>query len=237
MESASVSVLLALVAGILSFLSPCQLAVLPGYVGYLSGATTGRASSRARTLSYAVAFIAGFSVVLIALGASVGLVGYLIYDYLPIIRRIGGAILIVFGLHVAGVVRIPLLYREAKLHVEEPRSGSYPTAFLLGLVFGVGWTPCIGPTLAAILLMASVSQTVGEGALLLTVYSLGLGIPFLVTAVALDRVGAFLRQINRRGNLVSAISGALLIAMGVLIFTNQLVRLSALFGAWVPFNL
>jgi cytochrome c-type biogenesis protein len=237
LEATTVPVLIALVAGVLSFLSPCQLAVLPGYVGYLSGSAAGQTSSRARTISHAVAFIGGFSIVLVVLGASVGLVGYLIYDYLPIVRRVGGAILIIFGLHVAGVIRIPLLYREAKLQVGEPRVGSYSTSVLLGLVFGVGWTPCVGPTLAAILLMASTTQTVAQGALLLTVYCLGLGIPFLVTAAALGRVSRFLRQINRRGNVVSAVSGALLIVMGILIFTNQLTRISALFGAWAPFNL
>jgi cytochrome c-type biogenesis protein len=174
---------------------------------------------------------------LIVLGASVGLVGYLIYDYMPILRQIGGAILIAFGLHVAGLIRIPFLYREAKFQVSKPRAGSYSTAFLLGLVFGVGWTPCIGPTLAAILLLASTTQTVLQGALLLTVYSLGLGLPFLATALALDRVRNTLRQINRRGNLISAVSGVLLIIMGMLIFSNRLLWLSALFGGWVPFNL
>jgi len=171
------------------------------------------------------------------LGASVGLVGYLIYDYIPLLRRVGGVVLIVFGLHVAGILTIPFLYREAKLRVGEPRPGSYPTSFLLGLVFGVGWTPCVGPTLAAILLMASATQTVAQGALLLTVYCLGLGIPFLITAVALDRVRNALRQINRRGNVVGAVSGVLLIGMGILIFTDQLTRLSGVLGAWVPFNL
>ena len=237
METASVPVFLALAAGILSFLSPCMLAVLPGYVGYLSGSMAGQASSRARTLSHAVTFVAGFSVILIILGASVGLVGYLIYDYVPLLRRVGGAILIAFGLHLAGIIEIPFLYREAKLHVSDPRAGSYSTSFLLGLVFGVGWTPCIGPTLAAILLLASTTQTVAQGALLLTVYCLGLGIPFLITAVALDRVGFYLKQINRRGNVVSVVSGVLLIGMGILIFTDQLTRLSALLGAWAPFNL
>jgi cytochrome c-type biogenesis protein len=236
LQTASVPVFLALAAGILSFLSPCQLAVLPGYVGYLSGSMAGQTSNRARTLSHAVAFVAGFSIVLIVLGASVGLVGYLIYDYVPLLRRLGGTILIVFGLHLAGIIRIPFLYREAKLHVGAPRPGRYTTSFTLGLVFGVGWTPCIGPTLAAILLMASTTQTVLQGGLLLTVYCLGLGIPFLITAVALDRVRLVLKQVNRRGNLVSAVSGVLLIGMGILIFTDQLTRLSAILGAWAPFN-
>jgi cytochrome c-type biogenesis protein len=237
LETTSVPVVLALVAGILSFLSPCQLAVLPGYVGYLSGSAVGQKTSRVRTLSHATAFIAGFSAVLIALGASVGLVGYLVYDYLPVIRKVGGVILILFGLHVSGILRIPFLYREAKLRVEQPRAGSYPTSFLLGLVFGFGWTPCVGPTLAAILLMAGTTQTVLQGALLLTVYALGLGIPFLVTALALGRASLVLRQINRRGSVVSALSGALLVVMGMLIYTNQLARLSGLLGGWVPFNL
>lgn len=227
---------LALLAGVLSFLSPCQLAVVPGYVGYLSGAAAGKAGGRARTFSYAVAFVLGFSVVLVALGASVGLIGYLIYDYLPMLRKVGGAILIAFGLHVLGLLPIPVLYREARLGVEATPKVGYVASFVLGVVFGFGWTPCIGPTLAAILLMASTTQTVGQGAFLLALYSIGLGLPFLATALALGRANRLLRQINRRGNLVSAVSGALLILMGVLIFTGQLQRLPSLFGAWAPFN-
>ena len=236
METNGVSAALALLAGVLSFLSPCQLAVVPGYVGYLSGSAAGKTSSRTRTFSYALAFVLGFSVVLIALGASVGLVGYLIYDLLPVLRKVGGAILIVFGLHTLGLIQIPLLYREAKLGTGVVPKTGYAASFVLGVVFGVGWTPCIGPTLAAILLMASTTQTVGQGALLLTLYSIGLGVPFLATALALGSASQILRQVNRRGNLVSIASGVLLIVMGMLLFTNQLQRLSGLFGGWAPFN-
>ncbi len=237
MDTVSVPVFLALAAGILSFLSPCQLAVLPGYVGYLSGSMAGQASSRGRTLTHAIAFVAGFSLVLIVLGASVGLVGYLVSDYQPLLKRVGGVLVIVLGLHLAGIIRIPLLYREAKFEGPSLRSSRYSASFLLGLVFGVGWTPCIGPTLGAIMVLAGTTATVAQGAALLTVYCLGLAIPFLITAVALDRVRPFLKQINRRGNLISVASGFLVIGMGILIFTDQLTRLSALFGAWAPFNL
>lgn len=237
METDSIPALLAFAAGVLSFLSPCQLAVVPGFVGYLSGAAAGGSASRARTVSHALAFVLGFSVVLIALGASVGLVGYLIYDYLPVLRRVGGVVLIVFGLHVLGILVVPFLDREAKLGVDPAARRGYSAAFLLGLVFGFGWTPCVGPTLAAILLLASTTQTVGQGALLLTLYSVGLGLPYLATALALGTASRVLRRVNRRGNLVSVASGALLIVMGVLLFTGRLTWLASAFGGATPLGL
>lgn len=235
LEPESISILLAFAAGVLSFLSPCQLAVVPGFVGYLSGSTSGEEASRARTVGYAAAFVLGFAVVFVALGTSVGLVGYLAYDYLPVLRKIGGVVLIIFGLHTMGLLTIPFLYREVRLHVVPAKAG-YPASFLLGLAFGVGWTPCIGLTLAGILLLASSSTTVAHGALLLAVYSAGLGLPFLGTALALDQVNGLFRRINSRGNLVSLASGLMLIGMGMLVYTNQMVRLPALFGGWSLFN-
>jgi cytochrome c-type biogenesis protein len=237
LEPDGVPILIAFAAGILSFLSPCQLAVVPGFVGHLSKTASGEASSRARTVSHAVAFVLGFSAVFVVLGASVGLVGYLLYDYLPILRKVGGVVLIVFGLQAIGVLTIPFLYREARVQVSTGRRSGYLSSLLLGLAFGIGWTPCIGLTLAGILLLASSSQTAAQGALLLMVYSLGLGLPFLGTALALGRASRLLRRINRRGNLVSMASGALLVGMGMLVYTNQIARLPALFGGWAPFSL
>lgn len=237
MDATGVPVLIAFVAGVLSFLSPCQLAVVPAYVGYLSGSAVGVAGSRARTVGHAAIFVAGFSLVFILLGASVGLVGYLVYDYVPLLRRVGGLVLIVFGLHFLGLLKIPLLYREAKLGLAPSPKRGLGASLLLGVVFGVGWTPCIGPTLAAILLLASATQTVGQGAALLAVYSVGLGVPFLATAFALESASRLLRRINRHGNVVTLVSGVLLILMGILIFTNRVQQLSGLFGGWVPFNL
>lgn len=239
MEIQGVAASLALLAGILSFLSPCLLPLVPGYVGYMSGRVAGANVSRGRVLSHAVSFVLGFSIVLVLLGASVGLVGYLVYDYMPLIRRIGGVVLIVFGLNMAGLIRIPILYREARLEAHPSRPGTYPASFLLGTVFGLGWTPCIGPTLAAILLLAGTSQTVAQGALLLAVYSAGLGIPFIVTALALGRAKDFISRLNRRGNVVSWASGVLLIAMGIMVYTDVIARMPAIFTFmnWVPFNL
>lgn len=240
MEPVGVSVAIAFAAGLLSFISPCQLAVVPGYVGYLSGAvanSTGGTATRGRTIGHALAFILGFTAVFVALGASVGLFGYLLQDYLPIVRRVGGVIVVLLGLHLAGILPLPFLYRELRL--EQPtstRRGYLPSLFL-GFFFGVGWTPCIGPTLAAILLLAGTTQTVGHGAGLLLVYSLGLGVPFLATALALGSASRLIRRLNRHGNVVSVVSGILLIIMGVLLFTDQLARLPALLGGWTPLGL
>lgn len=230
MEVGDLGVLLAFVAGVLSFVSPCHLPLVPVYVGYISGSAP---QGRGATLAHALLLVLGFSVVLVLLGASVGLVGYLLWEHMRLIRRVGGIVLIVLGLHLAGIVRIPFLYREVRFEMSRPARLGYPMSFLLGIIFGVGWTPCVGPILAGILLLASTTQTVGQGAFLLAVYSLGLGLPFLLTALSLGSASGVVKRLNRYGNAVSAASGVLLILMGMLIYTNRLQQLAALFN-WVP---
>ena len=227
MEGQSLNLLVAFGAGILSFASPCVLPLVPIYLGYLGGAAVGdEARSRGKTVAHALAFVLGFSLVFVVLGASVGLVGYALYRHLPVIVRVGGVLLVVLGLHLTGLVKIPFLYMEKRIQVKQQAKGTYWASFLVGMVFAFGWTPCVGPILSGILLLASVTQTVGRGALLLAAYSLGLGLPFLLTALALSLATRWLKRLNRYMNAVSVVAGAFLIIAGVLLFTGLFDRLS-----------
>ncbi len=225
-----VSVGLALAAGLLSFLSPCVLPLVPAYIGYLSGrGIEDEAVERSRTFLHALAFVFGFGSIFVLLGASVGLIGYVVQDWLPWLRRIGGVFLVVLGLGTLGVIRIPFLYMEKRIHVEARPEWGYFSSFLVGAAFGAGWTPCIGATLAAILFLAAQSQTVLQGAFLLSVYTLGLGVPFLLVALGLERARDVLRRLNRRMGLINTISGLFLILMGIVVYTNLIGKLNAYF--------
>ena len=234
MESLDVTLLAALGAGILSFVSPCVLPLVPVYIGYVSGATTGQPEGRARAaaLWQSLLFVLGFSAVFVVLGASAGLLGAGLNEYLPLLRQAGGVLLVIFGLHIMGVFTIPLLHYDRRLDYR-PTSVGGITAILVGMVFALGWTPCVGPILAAILLLASDSATAGQGALLLAVYSLGLGIPFLLTALALGSANRLLKRMNRYYHAIEVVSGLFLILLGVLLFTNTVARLAGFFY-WVP---
>jgi cytochrome c-type biogenesis protein len=234
LDSSGVPLLAALGAGVLSFISPCVLPLVPVYISYLSGTAAGQqdAGGRAATVWQALLFVLGFSAVFIILGASAGLLGSGLNQYLPVLRQVGGILLVVFGLHVMGAITIPLLYREKRLDYQPVTRGG-GTSFVVGMVFALGWTPCVGPILAAILLLASDSATVGQGALLLAVYSMGLGLPFLATALALGSVTRVLKRLNRYYHAIEVVSGLFLIVLGVLLFTNTLQRLAGLFN-WVP---
>lgn len=234
LDSAGVSLLAALGAGVLSFISPCVLPLVPVYIGYLSGTVAGQEEGRGRaaTVWQALLFVLGFSTVFVVLGASAGLLGNGLNEYLPLLRQVGGLLLVVFGLHVMGVIKIPMLYREKRLDYQPVTRGG-AASFVVGMVFALGWTPCVGPILAAILLLASDSATVGQGALLLAVYSIGLGLPFLATALALGSATRLLKRLNRYYHAIEIVSGVFLIVLGVLLFTNTLQRLAGLFY-WVP---
>lgn len=236
MAPEDINLLIAFVAGVLSFLSPCVLPLVPAYIGFLSGASLAEASRQRRTaLTQAAGFVLGFGLVFTLLGASVGLIGYALYDALPLIRQVGGLLLIILGLQMVGILKIPALYQTRQFHYLPTGPMSYLTAILVGIFFAAGWTPCVGPVLAGILLLASTTQTVGQGAILLALYSLGLGLPFILAALALDRVSQYLKRLNRYGHLVEWISGGLLIIMGILLLTNLLARLSAYLNFdWKP---
>jgi len=222
--------LAAFVAGILSFLSPCVLPLVPGYVSLISGssveelATDNRRVLRSVMLHSAM-FIMGFSIVFILLGAIATTLGQMTRQFYPILTRVAGVIIIVFGLHLTGLLKLKWLYADKRMH--EVKGGSSPWgAFVVGFAFAFGWTPCIGPILATILAFAASEDTVLRGVMLLTVYSLGLAVPFLLTSLGVDRFLAFYGRFRRHLHAVEVTSGVLLIAIGLLIVMRQLTILS-----------
>ncbi|MBI4302192.1 MAG: sulfite exporter TauE/SafE family protein [Chloroflexi bacterium] len=230
METESVSLVAAFAAGLLSFISPCILPLVPAYIGHLTGSAVSSTSgfSHRRGFFHALAFVCGFSLVFIALGVLVGLAGSLMVAYMPTLRKAAGVVLVLLGLQVTGLFQIPFLLRERRLSHPEIKMG-YFHSLLVGITFSLGWTPCVGVILGGILTLAATSGTAAQGAYLLSIYSLGLGIPFLAAGLALGPVARYLKRINRYLRFVSVISGLLLIGVGVLIFTNSLVRLNQYF--------
>jgi cytochrome c-type biogenesis protein len=228
----SVSVLAAFAAGIVSFLSPCVLPLVPGYISIVSGISLEQLQSEERdsgltrlVVFNSLFFIVGFSVTFISLGASATFLGQFIMAQLGVLYRLAGMVIIIFGLHLTGLVKIPFLYQDKRFHnVDKPR-GMFG-AFVLGLAFAFGWTPCLGPILAGILTFASTKETVGEGILLLTVYSAGLGLPFLLTSLGLNKFLSFYGRFKKHFHTVEVVSGVLVITVGVLILTNNFTRLS-----------
>lgn len=219
--------LFAFVAGIISFTSPCCLPLLPGYVSFISGlpvSELGPTRTRAVTLRAAMLFVAGFTLVFTTLGLVAGLFGSLLARDLPVIIRIAGVGIIIFGLAMAGVLRIPLLYRERRFALHRLSSGPR-AAFGVGMAFAAGWTPCIGPVLATILATAAATGTAWWGALLLVLYSLGLGVPFVGLALGLNRARGSLGWLRRHGRAVEVVGGLLLVGVGVLFIS----------GAWRSF--
>ena len=222
--------LAAFVAGLLSFLSPCVLPLVPGYVSLISGATVEDLQSNDRrmlgtVMLHSLTFIGGFSVVFIALGAVATGIGQFANEYHNLLAKAAGIIVIVFGLHLTGLLKIKALYADKRLH--DVKGGSSALgSFAVGFAFAFGWTPCIGPILATILVFAGAQETVIKGVLLLAIYSLGLAVPFLLTSLGVDRFLGFYTRFRRHLHTVEVISGVMLIAVGVLIFMNNLKLLS-----------
>ncbi|HOC14378.1 MAG TPA: cytochrome c biogenesis protein CcdA [Propionicimonas sp.] len=236
-----VGLAVAFIAGVASFASPCCLPMVPVWVSYVVGAnpTPGRAA-RSVALRQSLAFVAGFTVVFVALWASLGLVGYALRDQAALLRQIGGAVLIIMGLHVAGLISIPVLGRSMGLDagrlVKRRADGtvaqqgpSLGRSLLFGVVFAAGWTPCVGPTLGAIIGMASLRSSFAQGTLLLLVFALGLGLPFVLVALGADAVRRRLAWFTAHEAVVSVVTGVLLMIVGFLMITNLLVRLSQFF--------
>jgi cytochrome c-type biogenesis protein len=232
-----VTLLAAFAAGFLSFISPCVLPLIPGYISFVSGATLedmrGQASARRQVLIRSVAFVLGFSLVFIALGASATAIGRFIFDKQPILSKIAGALIILFGLHMMGVFRLAFLDNEKRAQTQRKPAGPLG-ALLVGVAFAFGWTPCIGPILAGILVIAGSQETIGQGVLLLAVYSLGLGVPFLLTSIAIDRFFAVAAAIRRHYKAIEMTSGGLLVAIGLLIFTGQLTVIVRYLEPYLP---
>ncbi len=217
-------------AGLLSFLSPCVLPLVPPYLTFIAGTTieevaTQRESRAQRDVFIAaVLFVAGFSTVFVALGATASVFGQVLREHLAVLSLLAGAVIILMGLHFLGVFRFAVMYREARLEVNRP-IGLWG-AYVMGLAFAFGWTPCIGPILAAILAVAASQETLGKGAGLLAVYSLGLGVPFLLAALAIEPCMGFLKRFKKHFGVVERIVGVLLILTGIMFLTGSLQNLS-----------
>lgn len=227
----SVSIGLAFLAGLASFLSPCVFSLVPAYVGYLSGRSLAAgeqpaARSRWETVSHGVAFVSGFAVVFIALGLAASAIGQLLYDLRPLLSKAGGVVVILFGLHMAHVLRIPLLEYDLRPQSPVDAQRSYLSSALLGVFFSAGWSPCVGPVLGAILTLALNEGSLSQGAMLLSSYSLGLAIPFLAAAVAIGWVTQILKRYGKVMHSVEVIMGIVLVVVGVMLFLGTFQQLS-----------
>ena len=234
---------MAFLAGILSFLSPCVLPLVPSYVSYITGVSFENLTStedqkriRFLTLTNSLAFVSGFSVVFISLGASSSFVGHLLYKYQDWIRIIGGILVIIFGLFISGILKLDFLIRERKFHPQGKPSG-YFGSFIIGMTFAAAWTPCIGPILGTILLYAASEGSASYGLKLLFFYSLGLALPFLLSSLAINTFLSYSKIIYRFMRPIMLLSGLLLIIFGILLLSNKIREISRFFPDFgIPFH-
>ncbi len=225
----NVPLLVAFSAGLLSFLSPCVLPLVPVYLASLYGPEifeTKTKRFRMPVFLHALTFVIGFSVVFTLFGAGAGLVGFALSAYITVIRQIAGILLIVFGAFLLASLKVPWLNFEKRLAPSQGTTIGYLRSFFTGGIFSLAWTPCIGPILAGILTLAMGSETAGQGAYLLAIYSLGLGLPFLVVGAAFDSITPLLRRIHRYSVIIYIVSGVLLIIVGILILANKMIWFS-----------
>lgn len=242
MNTPNPSPILAFVAGLASFLSPCVLPLVPAYIGYLSGqaviAPAGQrtAGERLAILLHALAFVIGFSAVFLTLGAAAGGLGRLLRS--DWVRWAGGLVMVFFGLALAGLIRLPFLVTEHRVSLRTKPRWGYLSSLLVGVSFAAGWTPCIGPVLTAILALGTSQETVGQSVGLLAVYSAGLGLPFLLVALAVERATALLQRLQRYLRVIQIVIGILIVLFGVLLFMDWLGSLTGwvtrLGIGWVP---
>ena len=224
----------AFTAGLLSFLSPCVLPLIPSYITFITGLSLEDVqTSRRSALVHSLLFVAGFTLIFVALGASATMLGRVLLAYREWIARIGGLLIIVFGLYLLGVFNVALFARERRVHLADKPAG-YLGTLLVGIAFGAGWTPCIGPILGAILTYNMSNPDVGRGVGLLLVYSLGLAVPFVVAALAVPQFLSAFARLRPRLLLLSRISGALLVVVGLLMVTNYFTILASYLQAMTP---
>jgi cytochrome c-type biogenesis protein len=232
-----VNVLTAFLAGLVSFVSPCVLPLIPSYLSFLTGTsledlkTQDLASEKARVLAHAVAFICGFTVIFILIGLSASAIGGVFVSNKDLIARIGGAIIIVLGLNMIGVFRIPALMMDKRFHLQ-PRRQSLGISFVVGIGFAAGWSPCIGPILSGIILLAA-NEKIPQAVLLLFVYSMGLAIPLLIMAAGITQSLAALQRIKRFLPAIEATTGAILVATGLVLVTGTFSRVTGIFYQFV----
>ena len=240
METINISFWLAFLAGLASFLSPCVLSLVPAYIGYLGGRAvgSGEASARSRwiTFSHGLAFVLGFSIVFILLGITSSAIGALLYDARDILAKIGGIIVVIFGLHMIGVFRIPFLEYDTRRQELPDQKLGYLSSGLMGVFFSAGWSPCVGPVLGAILTLSFNGGSVTQGASLLTFYSLGLAIPFLAAALAIGWVSTLIQRYGKIMRYVEIAMGVILLIVGVMLFLGTFEQLAG-FAPYFNFGL
>ena len=232
----NVSIFVAISAGIISFLSPCILPVIPSYLAFITGISLEELSQqeslrkvRKKVIANSLMFILGFSIIFITLGASATVIGKFLYNNIRWFEIIGGVLVIILGLHFAGIFRLKFLDREKKIHLKKKPLGYLGTC-LVGMAFGAGWTPCVGPILGAILAMAATTQDVLKGIILLAFYSAGLGLPFFLSAIILHKFFEYFKTIRKYFKVISIVGGVLLIIVGILLISGYFSSLSAFLG-------
>jgi cytochrome c-type biogenesis protein len=246
-----VSLIAAFVAGVLSFISPCVLPLVPGYLSFISGvsldsmrtAPAGAAGAAVaasappaagrQVFVASLAFVLGFSVIFISLGAAASTLGAVLMERLTLMGKIAGVLLIIFGLHTMGLLKISWLYKEKRIQTSTKPAG-LAGAFVVGLAFAFGWTPCIGPILGTILALAADEGTLQRGVILLAVYSLGLGVPFLLTSLMVNQFFKAFAKIRRHYRLIEVTAGVLMVTVGVLIFTNRFTIITQYLTPYLP---
>ncbi len=236
--SETASLFAALGAGFITFLSPCVLPLIPGYVAFMTGMTTAELTDENRKISAilipSLLFVLGFSIVFVALGASASAVGSFLSQYSSVLEKVAGAIILLLGFFMLGIIKVPWLYGEARFEMQKAkRFGSF-AALLMGMAFAFGWSPCVGPVLGSILMVAANSAEVGRGALLLAVYSLGLGIPFILVALLLGRVKPVLNWLNRHTLIINRVAGIILMILGLLILTGWIGPVVGWLSMFIP---
>jgi len=239
-QPSQVSLIAAFLAGLVSFVSPCVLPLVPSYVTFITGLSFDELTAsdqgprvRRLTLIHSLAFIFGFSLVFIALGATATATGQFLREHQDTLRIVGGILIVFFGVYLTGLIKIPALSRERKARLTEKPLGVLGSV-LVGITFAAGWTPCIGPILASILLYASTAQTVGTGILLLSVYSLGLGVPFLIASLGMNTFLAASKGIRKQLHTIEVVSGVILIVFGLALVTNVFSYFVAFLSRFLP---
>ncbi len=231
----SVSFIAAFIAGFLSFLSPCVLPLIPSYISYITGITFGELTRetqpgkiRLLTAAHSLLFIFGFTLVFVLLGLSLTFAGGMILQNRQVISKIGGIVIVIFGLNITGVINLDFLHKEKTLEIKFKPVG-YFGSFLIGATFALGWTPCVGPLLASILLLSTTEKDIARGAILLLSYSLGLALPFFFSSMLLNNFLAYFKAVKKYLRVISVITGIFLIAVGIMIFTNSFGALTGVF--------
>lgn len=230
---------LAFLAGLASFLSPCVFSLVPAYIGYLGGRSVAIKSeivSKWRTVLHGIAFVLGFSLVFITLGVTASALGGFLVSFRDIIAKVGGVIVIIFGLHLIGIFRIPFLEYDLRYQSRQSERRGFMTSLLMGVFFSAGWSPCVGPVLGAILMIALNGGSIAQGVVLLSAYSAGLAIPFLIAALGIGWVTTLLRKYGKVMRYTEIVMGVILVIVGVLLALGYLSQLSR-FGVFVDFGL